>query len=331
MRVALLGFGLIGGSIARALHAANAAADAAATDRTSVAATADRDQRRGRWEVVAWSPRGSGPTEATAAGIILGAAGSIGHAVDGADLIVLAAPPLDCLGLLDRLARPGLSLADGAVVTDVASTKAQIVERAAAVGLPFVGGHPMAGRETTGWAASDAALFTGRPWVVTPGPTSTPEGIARVRALALACGARPLELTPAEHDAAVAAISHLPLIAAVALVEAVVGGAGGLGADAGHAGVADRADWVIANALAATGWASATRLARGDVAMATGIVATNGPAIVERLRDLEAVLAAWRAAIETGDPVTVERRFGAARARLLVADEDRADTNQSGT
>jgi prephenate dehydrogenase len=303
MRVALLGLGLIGGSIARALDVANARTRAT--------------PEGGSWEIVAWSPRGSGPRQAAAARIVAVAADSIGEAVAGADLIVLAAPPIDCLALLDALSRPGLDLAAGAVVTDVASTKVGIVERAAAVGLPFVGGHPMAGRETTGWAASDEALFVGRPWAITPGPTSTPDGTARVHALARACGARPVELTAADHDSAVAAISHLPLVVAAALVESVAGPAGG----------PDRADWAIARALAATGWTSATRLARGDVAMGRGIVATNGPAIVARLRDLEAILADWRTAIETGDDAAVERRFRAARGRLLAADATPTQTD----
>jgi prephenate dehydrogenase len=287
MRLGLLGFGLIGGSIARALRASGA-----------------------EWSVAAWSPTGSGPRDAHADGTIDAAAPTIQDAVAGADLIVLAAPPLACLELLGRLAgslRDGL--AAGAVITDVASTKGQLIERAMADGLRFVGGHPMAGRETTGWVASTADLFVGRPWVIVPGDPADVAARERVGSLARACGAEPLTMTAAEHDAAVAAISHLPLVVAAALVEAVAEGGDGQ----------IRADWPAAAALAASGWQGATRLARGDVEMGTGILATNGPAIAARLRDLQAVLDGWLAQLDRPDDpdhAAVAARLAAARRRL---------------
>jgi len=294
MRVALLGMGLIGGSIARAL-----------------AAETNRDEPLGdgsAWEVSAWTPDGRGPRAAVAAGTIRAAAASIGEAVDGAELVILAAPPLACMELVGALAGPG-RLAAGALVTDVASTKTAIVERAGKLGVRFVGGHPMAGTHRTGFDAADAGLFVGRPWVITSPLTA--DGADVVVRLARACGANPIAMTPAEHDAAVAAISHLPLVVAAAIVEAVVG--------EGPGPVRD--DWPAARALAATGWASATRLARGDVSMATGIAATNGAAIANRLRDLEAVIAGWRRELEAGDGAAIEARFAAARARLEASDE----------
>ena len=305
MRIAFLGLGLIGGSIARAL-AADATRDEPLGDGTA-------------WELTAWTPDGHGPRAALAAGVIGLAATTIAEAVEGADLVVLAAPPLACMDLLDALAGRG-RLAPGAFVTDVASTKTEIADRAAALDIPFVGGHPMAGLEKTGFDAADAGLFIGRPWVITepvfaasPRVSASREGVEVVARLARACGANPIFMTPADHDAAVAGISHLPLIVAAALVEAVVGPAGG----------ADRVDWPAAQALSATGWASVTRLARGDVAMATGIAATNGAAIANRLRDLEAVITAWRSDLETGDRATIEARFAAARARLEASDQRR--------
>ena len=295
MRIAFLGLGLIGGSIARAM-AADSVRDEPLGD-------------GGPWELTAWTPDGHGPRAALAAGVIAAAAGSAAEAIEGADLVVLAAPPLDCLGLLDGLAGHG-GLAAGAFVTDVASTKTEIVARAAALGVPFIGGHPMAGLEKSGFAAADPGLFLGRPWVVTATDSTPDAGIELVVRLARSTGADPIVMTPAEHDAAVAGISHLPLIVAAALVESVVGPAGG----------ADRPDWPAARALSATGWASMTRLARGDVSMATGIAATNGAAIAERLRDLEAVIAAWRADLEHGDRATMESRFTAARATLVASE-----------
>ncbi|MEA2606983.1 MAG: prephenate dehydrogenase [Chloroflexota bacterium] len=287
MRLGLLGFGLIGGSIARAVRASGSG-----------------------WSVAAWSPTGSGPRDALADGTIDAAASTIQDAVAGAELIVLAAPPLACLELLDRL---GGSLRAGlvaeAVVTDVASTKGQLVDRATHAGLRFVGGHPMAGRETSGWAASTADLFVGRPWVIVPGDPADVAARERVESLARACGAVPVTMSAGEHDAAVAAISHLPLVVAAALVEAVAGG------DDGQA----RTDWPAAAALAASGWQGATRLARGDVEMGVGIVATNAPAIAARLRDLRAVLDGWLAELERSegpDHADLAARLAAARRRL---------------
>src|SRR6185437_4383867 len=124
MRLAFLGFGLIGGSIARAVRL-----DPAATD----------------WTMAAWSPSGDGPRQAAADGVIDRASASPEGALADADLVILAAPATVCLSLIDALAGPwGAALPPAAVVTDVASTKTAILGRADAAGLRFVGGHPMA-------------------------------------------------------------------------------------------------------------------------------------------------------------------------------------------
>jgi prephenate dehydrogenase len=285
----MVGFGLIGGSIARAL-------------------------RDPGWSVAAWSPSGDGPRAAAAAGVIDEASDTIEDAVGGAELVLLAAPPLACLDLIDRLGGSLRGALDGdVVVTDIASTKAVIVDRAREAGLRFVGGHPMAGKETTGWEAASGDLFAGRPWVVVPVDLGDTAAVARVEALVRACGATPLAMTATEHDAAVAAISHLPLVVAAALVEAVASSGDGT----------TRADWPGAAGLAASGWLGATRLARGDVEMGAGIIATNAPAIATRLRDLRDVLDSWLAELEQPDgpaPPDLVARLAAAR-RVL---EDRS-------
>jgi prephenate dehydrogenase len=292
MRVALLGFGLIGGSIARAL----------------------RDDA-GPWTIAAWSPSLGGPQLAKSEGVIDEASGSPADAVSGAELVVLAAPPLACLALIDELGGGSLAgaLAADAVVTDVASTKEAIGRRADAAGLRFVGGHPMAGRELAGYGAAAADLFTDRPWVVIPGAHARGDDVKRVEALVAACGGRAIRMSAAEHDAAVAAISHLPLVVAAALVEAVAG----VGADP------DREDWPAVAGLAASGWQGMTRLARGDEAMGAGIIATNGPAIAGRVRDLRDALEAWLVELERAggpDPSAVAARLAAARRRLEAAE-----------
>jgi prephenate dehydrogenase len=289
MRIGLLGFGLIGGSVARAL----------------------RERDSGAHTIAAWSPSGDGPGAAQRDGIIDRAAADAEAALTAADLVVLAGPASVCLAQLDDLAGPWRgSLAPDAVITDVASTKAAIVLRATALGLRFVGGHPMAGSDASGYEAATGDLFVGRPWVVIP--TTDAAAVARVEALAGATGAHPRRMTAAAHDEAVAAISHLPLVVAAALVEAVAGGGPDGGPD-------DRGDWATAAGLAASGWRDMTRLARGDVAMGAGIVATNGPAIATRVRDLIGVLEGWLAELERSggpDEEEVAERLRNARDRL---------------
>ncbi|HEY4633365.1 MAG TPA: prephenate dehydrogenase/arogenate dehydrogenase family protein [Candidatus Limnocylindrales bacterium] len=293
MRVALLGLGLIGGSIARALRRDHAAA----------------------WSIVAWTPSGRGPAAALQAGVIDEAATSPSDAVRSADIVVLAAPVPACLELLDRIAGEWAGvLAPDAVITDVASTKREIVERAGSLRLRFIGGHPMAGREADGFAAATPDLFDGRPWVT----VSVPAGVAdatdldRVEAMAIACGALPVRLGATEHDDAVAGISHLPLVVAAALVETVAGGDG-----------VPRPDWPLASRLAASGWRDTTRLARGDAAMGSGILTTNAAAVSGRIHDLIAVLEEWAAELERSggpDGAAVAERLRSARERLSASD-----------
>jgi prephenate dehydrogenase len=241
------------------------------------------------------------------------AAASIEAAIEGADIVVLAAPPTECLALLDELGGPArLSLAPGAVITDVASTKTAIVDRADALGLRFVGGHPMAGRELSGFAAADPALFVGRPWILVPPAAGDDDALDRVATFLEPTGARVFRMDAATHDALVAGISHMPLVVAVALVEAVAG-----------TGPSPRPDWPQAEALAASGWASMTRLALGDTAMGSGIAATNAPAIAARLRDVRTVVDEWLELLEADggpDEVAIHGRLAAARARLEAGD-----------
>lgn len=284
MRVALLGLGLIGGSVARALRAGE-----------------------GGWWVGAWTPSGTGPRLAVDSGAIDAAFASAPELISESDVVVLAAPPLACIGLIGRLAGPWRdALRPGVTVTDVASTKGELERAARDAGLPWVGGHPMAGRETSGFEASDATLFHGRPWVITPAVGAGDTAV--VEAIALACGARPVAMDAARHDRLVSGISHLPLLTSVMLVEAVTGLPGG----------EDR-DWAGARALAAGGWRDTTRLARGDTAMGAEIFATNADRVAERLRAYRARIDAWLEVLEApggADPAAIRERLEAARDRL---------------
>ena len=290
MRVSIAGFGLIGGSIARALH--------------------ERGEP-GQWHVTAWSRNQAPAQKGLADGVVEVAAASLGEAVRGADLVILAAPPLVCLDLIDELGGPLRgAMSEDCTVTDVASAKARIVARADAVELPFIGGHPMAGRELSGYGAALPDLFVGRPWVTVLGQYARLCDGERIGELIEACGALQIPMHAAPHDSAVAAISHMPLIISAALVEAVAGGPG----------EPEHADWRAAGALAATGWAGMTRLARGEPGMGAGIAATNSAAIAGRLRDVRAVIDAWLSELEGDggpDADALLARFSSARERLV--------------
>ena len=281
MRVTIVGLGLIGGSIAKALRRPAAVAD-------------------GPWHVTALARRREPLALALREGAVDAVATDLADGIAGAELIVLAADATANLALLDEVAAV-LGRASSVTVTDVSSTKSAIGARARLhPGLCFVGGHPMSGRERSGYAAAEAALFAERPWVVVPGDAVGAADLARVEALARACGARPVHLTAEQHDVAVAAISHLPLIAAAALVEAVT--------------AAD--EWPWARALAAQGWRDMSRLARGDPAMGAALLATNRAVVAAQLRRYRAELDRWLADLDGADEQALAERLRAARAAL---------------
>lgn len=286
-RIAFLGFGLLGGSVALALRAAGCTA-----------------------RLAAWTPDGTGPAEGLRRGFLDAAPRSTTEALQGAGLVVLAGPPLAIIEMLGDLAGTQRgALAGGATITDVASTKTVIAATAEHLGLPFAGGHPMAGREMTGVASATAELFHDRPWVIVAAEGTEARHVDRVEALATAAGARPVRMGAIDHDLAVAAISHLPLVASAALVESVA---------------ADAERWPAARRLAASGWRDMTRLARGDADMGAGILATNARPIAGYLRAYRDALDAWLADL---DALTDERqpvvpgpeRVAALRARLAAA------------
>jgi prephenate dehydrogenase len=289
MHIGFIGFGLIGGSIARAVRAGETSS---------------------RWTMSAWSPSGEGPRGAVADGVVDRMAGSPEEALTDSDLIVLAGPATACVAMLGDLAgRWRTVLPPRAVITDVASTKAVLLDRADAAALRYVGGHPMAGLEANGYAAARPDLFVDRPWVIVPGRVAEPADVERVAALARACRARVVRMDAATHDRAVAGVSHLPLLLAAALVEAVAGPT----ADATHD------DWRVASGLAASGWRDMTRLAHGDPGMGAAIAATNATELAARLRDVQAVLDAWLAELDRPggpDEAAMRDRLRAARGRL---------------
>ncbi len=196
-RLAVIGLGLIGGSLARALRSAHAVEAVAAWD-------LDPKQRRVAAEL----------------GVVDTVADSAAAAVAQADVVVLAVPVLHTAEAL-RACLPGLRA--GTVVTDVGSTKQSVLKDVAAVcgEVPpwFVAGHPIAGTEKSGVANAQADLFHNHRVILTPHPAQDPAALAAVAALWTAAGARVVRMDPAQHDAVFAATSHLPHLLAYSFVD----------------------------------------------------------------------------------------------------------------
>jgi prephenate dehydrogenase len=210
-------------------------------------------------------------------------AGSGPELLAGAEVVVLCTPVDAMETWLSECAR----VAPGALVTDCGSTKAWLAERASALlgAGRFLGGHPMAGRERSGYDAAEAGLFEGCTWVVTPRGGADLVVFAPWLAVIEALGAHLEVMDAATHDAAVAAISHLPFALSAALV---------------HVVAADPS-WPAARRLAASGFRDMARLAGGDPAMYSAISRTNAAAMLAVLDRLEAELAELRALLAGGD------------------------------
>lgn len=134
-----------------------------------------------------------------------------------ADLIILGAPVGQILRLIDEL--PPTS----ALILDVGSTKVEICRRAARRGLPFIGGHPMAGRERSGPEAASADLFANAQFFLCETPATPPGSMAVVETLLRGIGAIPVRITPEDHDRLVAELSHLPQILSAVLADQTAG------------------------------------------------------------------------------------------------------------
>ncbi|ADG06418.1 prephenate dehydrogenase [Kyrpidia tusciae] len=203
-------------------------------------------------------------------------------AVQEADLVVLAAPVKESMALLREIA--AFHPAAGTLITDVGSTKRAICREATRVlpeGVSFIGGHPMAGSEKSGIRAASPRLYENAVYVLTPTPGEKPEMIQRIRDLVQAAGAQVLILDPDHHDRLVAAVSHLPHVVAAQLVHQV--------AELGE-------DDPLYAVLAAGGFRDVTRIASGHPVMWRDILLTNGDRLrplFERWKDQIEELLGW--------------------------------------
>ena len=171
----------------------------------------------------------------------------------------------------------------GKVVTDMASTKANVMRWAAAAGIDLVGGHPMCGKESSGIDAADASMFKSAPWVLT---RSDPVLVDLVEAI----GAHPIVMDAETHDRLVAGVSHAAFLLSVGYVLAL----------------SRRPDWPEASKLAAGGFRDMSRLAGGDPELYAGVARTNRQNLVEQLDAIAAELARLRRHLEADDSRLVE-------------------------
>ena len=278
-QLTIVGVGLLGGSVAKAARSGGLA-------RRIVGVGRDAERMR----------------PAVDDGTLDLATTDLGAGVREADLVLLAAPVLAIEGLLERVWR---AAPDGALVTDVGSTKRNIVRAAerlaAARPLAFVGSHPLAGSEQAGYRVARTDLFRGATVVVTPTEKTELAALKKTTELWEALGARVTSLDPETHDRTVAAISHLPHLIACALVD----GAG-------------RVEPAALD-LAARGFRDTTRIAAGDPDMWTEIFLANRDALTAGIEAFREALGDLQRVIDRGDTDALRAelaRIKAIRERL---------------
>jgi prephenate dehydrogenase len=274
-RVAVVGVGLIGGSFALALKHAGAC---------SHVVGAGRDPANVRL--------------ALERGVIDSSATDAGAAARDADLVLVATPVAQSGTVFAAIAP---ALGPRALVTDAGSTKRDVIAAArAALGAKlaqFVPAHPIAGGERSGVAAASADLFRGKRTLLVPLPENAPQAIERVADAWRSCGARVERMGAEEHDAVLAAVSHLPHLLAYALVHEIAG----------------RANSGQLFSYAAGGFRDFTRIASSHPEMWRDVCMANRHRLLEELARFGDQLGEVRRLLERGDGAALERLFARAR------------------
>lgn len=269
-RLALLGVGLIGSSVARiARQRGDIAAEIVVNARTQ--GTLDRVMELGIADRV----------ELDAA-----------KAVEGADCVMLCAPVGAFAALAAQIAP---HLAPGAVLTDVGSTKQSVIRDVGPLvpaGVHFVPAHPIAGTEHSGPDAGFVELFQGRWTLITPVPGTDEDAIAKVEALWQRCGAQTERMEPSHHDRVLAIVSHLPHLIAFTIC--------GTADD-----LADESRQEVVN-FAASGFRDFTRIAASDPVMWRDIFLNNREALLEMLQRFMEDAQAMARAVRWGDAAYIE-------------------------
>ena len=276
--IAILGPGLIGGSLVLALQA------------------------RPNLKVRVWGRRQAAIDQLKKAGVVAYSTTDIGQAAKGADLVVLATP-MEVMGdlgiqMLDHL---GSETIEKTLVTDVGSAKGPVVEEMCGVfkdsPYHFIGSHPMAGSEQAGFCAAREDLFEGAACGLTPREEDPKELVDKVASFWKDLGCRIERMSPSEHDRRIAMVSHLPHVAASLLVMASVA------KDRGSA------------AVAGSGFRDSTRIAAGDADLWLGILQQNRSEVVSALKVYQGEVAGLLAILEGMDDGAV-RNFLAKAASI---------------
>jgi len=292
--VCILGLGLIGGSLLRALDGLRTGGD---VDTVGPSAPLPAAYGWNRSPATVEAARAAGHDVSADLDAVLARA----RADDALVVVGVPMPAVDTV--LARIAEAH----PGALLTDVVSVKGPVLESVRAAGLVrrYVGSHPMAGTSSTGWAATDPSLFEGSTWVITSDGGGAPSDWRRVAALGSSTGSRLVALPSDEHDAAVARVSHLPHVFAESL--AASGAAGGR----------------AALALGAGSFRDGTRVAGTPADLVRAICEPNAAALesvlAEAIEDLQGALAALRSGDTLGDLV---ERGAAGRAEFEEAHSD---------
>jgi len=217
-------------------------------------------------------------------GLALGVT-NLKDAVKQAEFVIIATPVLTVKEIFSEIAP---HLPAGCIVTDTASTKVQVMKWAEEMLPPtvdFIGGHPMAGKETYGIEAAEAELFRGCTYCLTPSEKASPKSINTVTGMVRKLGARPFFIDAQEHDNLVAGISHLPMVLSAALVSLTT----------------RNSSWSEMSKLAASGYRDLTRLASGSPEVSAHICLSNQEAIVNWIDKFSQELKRYRQLVAGGD------------------------------
>ena len=276
MHVAIIGLGLIGGSIGLALK-----------------------QLAEPRDIIGYVRRPESASTALRLGVVDRVETTFKDTVGEAEIVIIATPVLTIKEILSQIAN---CLSPGCIVTDTASTKLEVMKWAEEILPPtvdFIGGHPMAGKETYGIEAAEAKLFQGCTYCLTPAQKVSSQAIDKVTNMVKKLGATPLLIDAREHDNLVGGISHLPLLLSAALVSATT----------------KDPSWHKMSKLAASGYRDLSRLASGNPEVNAHICTTNRQAILYWIDKFSGELTRYRQLVNTRDKDLEEALTEANKAR----------------
>ncbi|MDY6911767.1 MAG: prephenate dehydrogenase/arogenate dehydrogenase family protein [Chloroflexota bacterium] len=283
-KIAIIGLGLIGGSLGLALKQA----------------------RGSKIEIIGFARRPEVAAEAIRLGAVDRTQPNLAAAVSDADTVIIATPVLAIETVLQELSD---SLLPNAIVSDVGSTKTRILTWAKQY-LPstidFIGGHPMAGKEATGIDEARADLFADCIYCLTPGEDARVEAVEAMQTMVEWTGAKPLVIDSKRHDELVAGISHLPLVLSATLVSSL----------------AQSPLWPEMSKLAASGYRDMTRLAMGSPVVHQGICKTNREAIVDWIDRYIEMLKKYRRIVADDDQALQQSLHNARETRRIWLESD---------